>query len=482
MSAQISAQRVAAVVGDFDRSPAFAGLAHALRLAIGDGRLPLNSRLPSERELTGALDVSRTTVTRAYADLRESGFALARRGAGTFTTAPAGARTPDRALTPAGPDPTRAHEPMIDLNCAASPAPSGLADLYADATARLPAYLASHGYFPAGLPALQETIAQRYAARGLPTDADQIVVVPGALAGAAVLAQALTGPGDRVLVESPTYPNAVRTLRSRGARVLPSPVDPAGWDREAALATVRQSAPRLAYLVPDFHNPTGHLLDEDDRAAYAETLRATRTRAVIDESLVDLPLEGQRMPRPFAAFLPGALTIGSISKGLWGGLRIGWIRASRDLVDPIIQARLALDLGSPILEQLVALAYLSDPDAMLSERRATVRRQRDALIAGLRRHLPDWEFRTPAGGLTLWCRLPEARGSAFAAVAAQQRVQVAPGPMFAVEGGMDRFVRLPYARPAEELTRATEVMAEAWALTLSGDHEQGRAPDTFLVA
>ena len=88
MIRSIHASRVATLVGDFDRSPAYAGLAEALRLLIGDGRITLDTRLPSERELTDALGVSRTTVTRAYAELRDGGYAEARRGAGTFTRVP----------------------------------------------------------------------------------------------------------------------------------------------------------------------------------------------------------------------------------------------------------------------------------------------------------------------------------------------------------------------------------------------------------
>ena len=145
----VSAGRVAALVGDFDRTPAYAGLADALTLLIGDGRIGLGTRLPSERELTEALGVSRTTVTRAYAALRDAGYAEARQGSGTFTRVPGGrARAHDRALLPRPGD-----DEAIDLNCAAASAPPGLAAAYAEAAAELPAYLGGHGYFPAGLPA-----------------------------------------------------------------------------------------------------------------------------------------------------------------------------------------------------------------------------------------------------------------------------------------------------------------------------------------
>ncbi|MCB0896676.1 MAG: PLP-dependent aminotransferase family protein, partial [Nocardioidaceae bacterium] len=273
MPQTISAARVATLVGDFDRSPAYAGLADALVLLIGDGRIALDTRLPSERELTDALGVSRTTVTRAYAELRDAGYAAARQGSGTFTRVPGGrARAHDRALLPRPGD-----TDAIDLNCAAPSAPAGLAQAYAAAAADLPPYLGGHGYFPAGLPELQRAIAASYDARGLPTDPDQVMVTPGALSAAAVLSLALTSPGERVLVESPTYPNATDALRHAGARLVAAPVDPEGWDLDAIGATLRQSAPRLAYLVPDFQNPTGHLMTDAQREELATHLRRTRT-------------------------------------------------------------------------------------------------------------------------------------------------------------------------------------------------------------
>ena len=132
MSRLISAQRVATLVGDFPRSPAYVGLAESLRVLIGDGRIGLDVRLPSERELTGALDVSRATVTRAYDVLRETGYAEARRGSGTFTLPGGRRRAHDRALMP-GPG----GEDVIDLNCAAHSAPPGLVEAYQEVARRL---------------------------------------------------------------------------------------------------------------------------------------------------------------------------------------------------------------------------------------------------------------------------------------------------------------------------------------------------------
>lgn len=459
----MTAPRVATLVGDFDRSPAYAGLSDALRLLIGEGRIPLGARLPSERDLTDALEVSRTTVARAYADLRDRGFAEARTGAGTFTRLPGGRRaTLDRALAPL-PGTTE----LIDLNCAAASAPAGIAALYANAVAELPAYLSGHGYFPAGLPELQVQIAASYAARGLPTAPDQILVTPGALSATAIAAQALTSPGDRVLVDSPVYPNAANALASRGARLVTSPVDASGFDLPGMIATVRQAAPRAAYILADFQNPTGHVMTASEREEYAAALRRNRVVAIVDEAHQALALDDITMPPPFATFLPDTITIGSASKQFWGGIRIGWIRVPLDRIDQVTNARLGIDLGAPLVEQLVLAQAIADPDPIVQPNLARLREQRAALVDALHERLPEWKFRVPAGGLCLWVELPSPAASSLAAEAELRGVSVAPGPVFSVEGGLDRFVRLPWTRPADELRRAVDILAETWAETVA---------------
>ena len=431
----LSAARVTATVGDFDRSPAYAGLAEALTEAIGDGRLGHGARLPSERDLTAALGVSRTTVTRAYALLRENGYAEARHGSGTYTRLPHGRGTAhDRVLLP-NPD-----HGVIDLTCAAASAPPGLLAAFTEAAGDLPAYLGGHGYFPAGLPPLQEAIAAAYGRRGLPTDPEQIVVTPGALSAAAIVARAVAGRGTRVLVESPVYPNATESIRNAGARLVPLPVDADGWDLDAVGSLLQQVRPAAAYLVPDFQNPTGHVMSAEQRERYAAHLRAAGTVAIVDEAHQALALDDQPMPPPFAAFAPDTITVGSASKAFWGGLRLGWIRAPRARVEEIVHARLVLDLGAPVFEQLVLARLLARGD-VLPEHVERLREQRDALLDGLIEHLPSWRFVRPGGGLAVWCRLPAARATALAIEAERRQVAVTPGPVFAVAGGLDQIGR-----------------------------------------
>ena len=480
MSQTVTAARVANLVGPLqsDERPLYLELAERLRLLIGEGRIPAATRLPSERELTGALGVSRTTVTRAYAELRERDYAQSRRGSGTVTRLPLRAESVlDRVFAPWCEDPG-----VIDLNCAAPSAPAGVAAAYDAAVAELPAYLSSHGYYPAGLPRLQAAVAATYDERGLPTSPDQVIITAGALGGAAIVAQALTAPGDRVVVEDPVYPNATQALSHRSARLVPAPVDPDGWDVPAIAAIVRQAAPRLAYLVPDFQNPTGNLMPDSQREEYARALRLARVVPVVDEAHAALALDGQEMPAPFASYLPGTVTIGSASKQFWGGLRLGWLRVPETMVPQLLRARMSLDLGAPLVEQLALLHLLEHRHEVWEANRVRLRAQRDALLDGLAAELPDWDFVRPGGGLSVWCRLPQPRASALVAEAERRGVIVASGRVFAVEGGLEHHVRIPWTRPVAELETAVGRLRGAWDVVAHGRAGDDEGSDRLTVA
>ena len=203
-------------------------------------------------------------------------------------------------------------------------------------------------------------------------------------------------------------------------------------------------------------------MTDEQREEYAGHLRRAHTVAVVDEAHQALALDRQEMPRPFAAFAPDTITIGSASKTFWGGLRLGWIRAPRGQMERLTHARVGLDLGAPVLEQLALVHLLADPSAVLGPQRDRLREQRDRLAASLSEHLPEWKFRLPGGGLALWAELPTASGTAVAAEAERRGVIVAPGPLFAAEGGLDQFVRIPWSRPVDELEEAVRRLAAAW--------------------
>ncbi len=474
MSRQISPTRAVALLGGPEgdwagERPAYRGLARALRMLVADGRIPPGTRLPSERELTVALGVSRTTVTRAYADLKESGHLVARQGSGSVTARPQRPGAADALLSPAG-----GPADSTNLTVAAPSAPPGVLAAYAAALTELPAHLDQVGYYPTGLPALREALAARFTARGLPTSPDQILVTAGALAGLAVVARALIRPGVRVLTESPTYPNAVAALRASGARVVGADIGQHGWAASSLVDAVTQERPGIAYLMPDFHNPTGQLMDDHQRDRVAGALRRTGTVAIIDETMAELAIDETAPVRPFAAHAPNAFTVGSASKTFWGGLRLGWIRAPESGVDALVAARLSLDLGAPVVDQLALAHLLGDLDAVLSGRREQLRAARSALVAALAEHLPGWRFTVPPGGLSLWCELPRAGSTLLAEEAARAGIMLAPGPVFAPEGGLDRFVRLPFTQPPDVLRDAVARLGAVWAATEERDGRSRR--------
>jgi DNA-binding transcriptional MocR family regulator len=188
------------------------------------------------------------------------------------------------------------------------------------------------------------------------------------------------------------------------------------------------------------------------------------------------------MPPPYAAWAPDAITVGSASKSFWGGLRLGWIRCPEGRMEQLLSARVALDLGTPVLEQLVMARLLEEPGAIVEHHRSRLRAQRDALAAALAEHLPQWEFRLPTGGLAVWCRLPVTQATAVAAEAERLGVVVSPGPVFAVDGGLDRFVRIPWTRPAEDLEEAVRRLAEAWERVRGRSTGRARLRGRVMVA
>ena len=330
--------------------------------------------LPSERELAVALGTSRTTTAGAYRALRESGFAAAGQGAGTWTALPGGdsARMDDLPWPVQTSGVAGSADGRGDMASAAPEAPPQVHGAYAAALAELPRYLPGHGYVSAGLPALRERVAARFTARGLVTTPEQVLVTSGAVHGLRLVLDALLAPGDRVLVESPSYPLALDAIRRAGGRPVALPIEARGWDVSAALDAVRDTGARAAYLMPDFHNPTGRLMDAPTRRALAGALARAGCSAIVDETTVDLDLRragAPPLPAPFAAFGGTAVTLGSASKTFWGGLRVGWVRADARLVKRLTLARAVDDLGSPLVEQLATAHLLDVADEVLSVRR-----------------------------------------------------------------------------------------------------------------
>jgi DNA-binding transcriptional MocR family regulator len=440
---------------DLPRTPVYRQLADGLRLLILDGRLPLDSRLPGERELATALGISRTTVATALAQLRDEGYLASRQGSGSVTMLPESGQTvspvPGRAAT-------------LDLSTAALSAGPEIHQAYANALIALPEHLGTTGYNQQGLPELRDVIAQRYAARGLPTNADQIMIVNGALSGFGLILRLLTGPGDRVVIDNPTYPMALSAIKGASCRAVPVSLTEDGWDTDGLAATIAQTSPRLAYLLADFHNPSGRCMDVATRAAIAEIAARTRTTIVADETMVDLWYDAPPPP-PLAAFddADRVITLGSAGKSFWGGLRLGWIRASTRTIASLIQIRDSLDLGSPVLEQLAAVHLFTEAETFLPQRRALLRERRDACAQTIKELFPEWKITVvPQGGLSWWIELPKPLATVFAASAESIGIRIGAGPRFGTDGAFERYLRLPFTLEPAQMRIALERLKPLW--------------------
>jgi DNA-binding transcriptional MocR family regulator len=240
---------------------------------------------------------------------------------------------------------------------------------------------------------------------------------------------------------------------------------------------MRQMAPTLAYLIPDNQNPTGLTLPMAGRHQLARVIAETRTRTIIDETITDMWLD-EPVPPPLAAAMTTrhdlVLTVGSMSKSFWGGLRIGWIRAERSTLATIAALRPSIDMGTAIVEQLAAASLLVAEDEILPERRDVLRARRALLLDLLDEHLPDWQPLPGTGGMSLWVRLPAPMSSALSAAASRLGLEIPPGPRFGVDGTLERFIRVPYTLPENRLTAAIETLAHAWySVTGTGTSEFG---------
>jgi DNA-binding transcriptional MocR family regulator len=148
-----------------------------------------------------------------------------------------------------------------------------------------------------------------------------------------------------------------------------------------------------------------------------------------------------------------------MSKAAWGGLRLGWMRATPQLVRELTATRADLDLASPVLEQLVAVELLARWEDVLASRRTLLRPRRDALLDALAEHAPAWSARRPHGGLSAWVRLPLPLATRLAAAAGRENLGVVPGPSFATDGAFEHFLRLPYTLPERDLDEAVRTLA-----------------------
>jgi len=452
--------------------PLFRRLARAIAGSIERGALATGARLPSERVLADILGVGRGTAVAAYDQLVASGAVERRAGSGTFVVGP-----DDLALLPAGREGSALVHRLVDRSSAAQASVVDLSISVLGDTAALPAavqvtaaelgaVVPDTGYSPWGLPGLRAALADHVSSMGVPTTPDELVVTTGAQQGISAAAACWVRPGDVVVVDDPTYPGAVAAFTAAGARLVGVPVDHHGV-QVRPLGEALAQRPALVYLQSTLHSPTGVVLGAARREAVAELLQRHRVPLVEDVALAGLAWS--RTPAPVAALAPDApvALVGSLSKRYWGGLRVGWVRAPAPVALRFARVKATQDLGSSAVGQVLAEKLLRNDTTgptTPSGAAAEHRRRYDVLAAALRRRLPSWTWPEPAGGLSVWVRLPGGRDAAtFAQVALRHGVAVATAEALSAhpERHHDRL-RLSFSPPPEALEEGVRRLAAAW--------------------
>lgn len=451
------------------RGPVYRQLAEALKAAVTAGDLLPGRRLPAERRLARELAVSRSTVLAAFDILKREGWLQSRQGSGTWLSRPDAAAPPaadqgaarslraNPFLRPGAPVP-------IDLATAALPAHPLVGEVVEALGADdVRALLDGHGYVASGLTELRERVAATFSASGVPTAPEEVLVTTGTQQGLALAAALAIRPGDVALVENPTSPGVLDALRAAGADIRAVPVGPHGARLDTIEELMTRLSPRLVVVVPTFHNPTAAVMPAGARRRLAALAERLQILVAEDLSHADIAL-GEDPPPPLAHYAEAhVLSLGSMSKLFWGGLRVGWVRAPSHLVARLSRRKATADLGTPLLSQLVAARLLARRDEVAAARRTQLLPRLDRLEALLARQLPAWRWTRPAGGLSAWVELPKGNATAFAQIAQRHGVSVVPGPLLSADESHQRHLRISFAPGLAAITEGVERLAAAWA-------------------
>jgi GntR family transcriptional regulator/MocR family aminotransferase len=466
---------------------------HLERL-ISQGLLAPGVKLPATRELARDLRVNRTTVALAYDELVAAGWARAHVGQGTFVA--------DQ--IPAATEAPRPRAPRFDWTGFLSKSAQVIA---ADARRRLsysqvppagPGVISFAGgmpdstlfptdafrrvlnrvireegrellqYYPArGYPPLREHLAGYLLRFGLEVRPEEILIVNGSQQGFDLVARTLLDLGDFVAIEQPSYPRAMRVFRAYGAQLLPVPMVAGGLHVESLERLLERQSPKLVYCQPTAHNPTGLSMPASARQRLLDV--AVRHRLPVVEDGFDGTLfYGDRPPAPLKALDASGVVIyiGTFSKILFPGLRLGWIVAAPEMIERLEMAKDLADIHtSPILQ---AAVYHFCRQRLLDRHQARVLREssrrRNALLAALARHMPPGVTWTESqGGFSLLVTLAEGTDSAaLLERAVAEGVTYTPGNAFFVDGGGEHTLRLSFSGiPVNQIDEGTKRLAKA---------------------
>ncbi|MFT4219276.1 MAG: PLP-dependent aminotransferase family protein [Microbacterium sp.] len=442
--------------------PLYRRLATAIQSAIASGEIPPGTALPAERHLAKSLALSRSTVVGAYDLLRAEGLVESRQGSGTWVAGAArtvaAGNTQQESLRGAALSGT---DSLVDLATASLPADTSVLEAFdairGDLLIRL---LSSAGYSALGLPELRRAVADTFTQDGIPTTADQVLITTGDQQALSLICGHVLELGDTAVVEDPTSPGILDLLREapvavRSCRSLST----AG--AAPLVDTIAKANPGLVYVLSSL-GPEGRVADDRELRTLAAALR-DYAGVIVEDASSRYLVAGERPPL-LAQLAPHAsvLTVGSMSKVFWGGLRVGWIRGDENSILRLSRGKARADLGTPLISQLLAAWLLRRLDEVSANRISELshRQQRAAqVVSGL---LPEFRFEPPAGGATIWLRMPRGASRPFSELARRHGIAVVPGSALSAGGASDGYLRLALGSDDSAFRDGVQRLARAW--------------------
>lgn len=311
---------------------------------------------------------------------------------------------------------------------------------------------------PRGLSTLRDAIATYYDDVGTPTSSNELIVTNGSHHSLGILAACLLEPGDTVLVEEPTYRGALDVFNRRGVRVIGVETDNKGIIPHKIEESINKYRPNLVYVIPTAHNVTGVTWSPERRTQVSRIIADKNVPIIDDGSTADL--NGTSHPGYIASELPIhlSITIGSLTKLFWSGLRVGWIRGPRNVLDAALETRITNDIAGSVPSQILALHCFPHADRARQLRRVELQESRQLVSGWLRDTFPGWSFDENQSGACLWVNT-NSNAVILATELARKDILLIPGSDFSTANHWENYIRLPLGSP-ETIERALPVIQD----------------------
>lgn len=474
-------------------SPLYLQIAELIATKIHNSEFPSNTKLPPERELSRIFGVSRTTAINVYRHLEKLGLVSTRVGSGTYVTPSHSApQHADRSIPWSQLFVPYLQTPLASIlkELVSTPALTDNISLAAGmpcptlypidhfnqlvATHLTSTPSADFGHIPTeGYSPLRSSIANMLSNKGISATAASTMILSGSQQSLYLICKTFLDPGDYVIVEAPSYIGAIQSFQSSGARLLTIPVSDR-LDLDLIEDYLIRYRPKLFYIMPNFQNPSGRVLSLQERQDLLELAARHRLVIVEDDAYGDLHFDKQPPP-PLKALdtYGGVLYLGSFSKILFPGLRIGWLVGPQEVIHRLALEKQYIDLHSNNWTQWLMHKFLEENllSNHLSIVRTEYKKRRDIAIQALNRYCGDnLEFSIPEGGFYFWCTLKsDCAPRTLLHEAAKQGVSFVPGEAFYPSSAATSQIRLCFtSNNSEQLVEGIRRLGRALHKTTKG--------------